>query len=128
MELSFYGGLQSAPPSTVTLADDPIIPDASFTVPWVGQSLQFPIYVGLRATYWRSDTFGFGYDYAHNKAFAGTDVLPSGYRALEFTDGLNTHTINAYRRWPDAWGRLTPYVGAGAGVEWIDFPCPRSWI
>jgi lipid A oxidase len=39
-----------------------------------------------------------------------------GYEVLELTDGLKTLTINAYRRWNEVLGDLTPYVGGGIGV------------
>ena len=43
--------------------------------------------------------------------------MPPGYSALEFSDGLNSLTINAYYRWANAAGLFTPYVGAGAGLS-----------
>ena len=36
---------------------------------------------------------------------------------MEFTDGLNTLTLNAYRRWNQQFGDFTPYVGGGVGVS-----------
>jgi len=43
--------------------------------------------------------------------------LPDGYDVLEFTDGLNILTVNAYRRWSSAFGDVSPYVGGGVGVS-----------
>lgn len=117
-ELSVYGGLQSAPPSDVAVSGDSVIPDGSASIAWKGRSLEAPYYYGVRATYWTSDSYGFGLDFAHNKVYPKEGELPAGYDRLEFTDGLNTLTVNAYKRWPGAalGGRLTPYVGAGLGV------------
>ena len=116
-EISLYGGLQSAPPSDITVSGDSVLPDDSFRQSWEGKPFEWPIYAGFRATYWSSETFGFGLDYTHNKTYPENDVLPAGYRALEFTDGLNTWTINAYHRWPQFYGTVTPYVGAGLGLS-----------
>lgn len=117
LELSFYIGPQSAPPSDIAVSGDAVIPDDAFRQDWTGQSFIYPIYAGLRLTKWQSETFGFGFDYTHNKVRPDVADLPGGYDALEFTDGLNTWTINAYRRWPSAFGAATPYVGAGLGIS-----------
>ena len=119
VELGFYGGLQSAPHSRVIFSGDGVIPDEDYLVGWEGRSLEAPIYYGLRATYWGSDTVGFGVDFTHAKIYPKEGDLPAGFDALEFTDGLNILTANVYRRWPGAlWdGALTPYVGAGLGVS-----------
>lgn len=115
VELSFYGGAQSAPASDVSVRDG-IIGNDDFSISWEGRSSAAPIYYGIRATHWQSDTFGYGLDFAHNKIYPKDGELPAGYEVLEFTDGLNTLTVNAYRRWNDAFGGLTPYVGGGIGV------------
>ncbi|MCG3268387.1 outer membrane beta-barrel protein [Yoonia sp. I 8.24] len=115
VELSFYGGVQSAPSSDVSVRDD-VIGDDDFSISWEGRSSSAPIYYGIRATRWRSDTFGYGLDFAHNKIYPEDGELPAGYEVLEFTDGLNTLTVNAYHRWNGAFGDLTPYVGGGIGV------------
>lgn len=117
IEVSLYTGLQSAPASDVSVRGDPIIPDSDFSQSWEGKPFEWPLYAGFRITRWTSDTVGFGLDYAHNKTYPKDDELPSGFRALEFTDGLNTWTINAYRRWPALVGNSTPYIGAGAGLS-----------
>lgn len=117
-ELSLYTGTQTAPPSNITVRGDSVIPDAMFEQLWEGQSHLWPIYGGFRVTFWQDQNFGYGLDYAHNKTRPPNAALPAGYDALEFTDGLNTWTINAYWRWPDAvFGQATPYVGAGAGLS-----------
>lgn len=109
VELGFYGGLQEAPHSSIhhsILGDD--------FVRWEGRSFQMPPQYGLRATWWRSETWGYGVDFNHVKAYAD-DPASYGYDRLEFTNGLNIVTLNVWRRWPNA-GRLTPYAGAGLGV------------
>lgn len=116
-EFSLYTGNQSAPASDISIRGDDAIPDSDFTQDWVGNSSTWPIYGGFRVTYWQTDTFGFGLDYAHNKVEPPRNGAPAGYDNLEFTDGLNTWTINAYRRWPTAYQNLTPYIGAGAGIS-----------
>ncbi len=115
VQLSFYGGVQSAPASDISIRGDAIIPDDDFSQDWVGRSFEAPPYYGIRATRWKSPTFGYGLDFAHNKVYPDGD-LPAGYQVLEFTDGLNTLTINAYRRWNEAIGDVTPYVGGGIGI------------
>jgi lipid A oxidase len=117
LELSFYGGVQSAPDSIVDISGDSFIPDANFNQSWQGESFIYPIYSGFRMTSWRDANFGWGLDYTHNKTNPLNEDLPAGFSNLEFTDGLNTWTINAYYRWPDAFGGFTPYVGAGAGLS-----------
>ena len=115
VELSFYGGAQSALDSDVSVRDD-VIGDDDFSIDWEGRSTAAPIYYGIRATRWHNDTFGYGLDFAHNKIYPKDGELPAGYDVLEFTDGLNTLTVNAYRRWNGAFGDLTPYVGGGIGI------------
>lgn len=116
-ELSFYTGYQTAPHSVVRGTGGTVDGD-EFSVGWDGRSFEMPPYYGLRATWWRSDTFGWGVELNHAKVYAPDDVLTSeGYDRLEFTDGLNLVTVNAYRRWPSAWGDFTPYVGGGAGLS-----------
>lgn len=116
VELSFYGGVQSAPSSDVSIRGDDVVADDDFTQDWEGRSAEAPIYYGVRATRWQSPSFGYGLDFAHNKVYPTDDNLPAGYDVLEFTDGLNTLTVNAYRRWDQAFGEVTPYVGGGLGV------------
>ena len=115
VELSFYGGLQSALPSDVTVDGDSVIADETNNVTWEGKSFAAPPYYGIRATVWSSTEFGYGLDFAHNKIYPKT--LPDGYQTLEFTDGLNTLTVNAYRRWENGIGDFTPYVGGGIGLS-----------
>jgi lipid A oxidase len=120
-EFSAYIGNQTAPSSDIEISGDDVIPDSDFNQQWVGNSGTWPIYGGFRLTYWQSETFGYGLDYAHNKVEPKRGREPAGFDNLEFTDGLNTWTINAYRRWPGvldgALADVTPYVGAGVGIS-----------
>lgn len=116
IELSFYGGAQSAPASDISIRGDDVIADSDFRQNWEGRSSSAPIYYGIRATRWQSPTFGYGLDFAHNKVYPKDDELPAGFDVLEFTDGLNTLTVNAYRRWPNMVGNVSPYIGGGLGV------------
>ena len=116
VELSFYGGAQNAPHSDVFISGDSAYPARTF-IGWEGRSFDSPIYYGLRATIWQSQTFGYGVDFAHNKIYPQDSELDgTPFETLEFTDGLNTLTVNAYRRWPGALGAVTPYVGGGLGL------------
>jgi len=114
VELSFYAGAQSAQPSEV-LIRDPLSGSLDARLDWEGLSFDAPLYYGIRATRWRSSAFGVGLDFAHNKVYAAS--LPEGYDVLEMTDGLNTLTVNAYRRWSDVMGAISPYVGGGVGIS-----------
>ncbi len=116
IELSFYGGAQNAPHSDVFITGDSNYPAKTF-IGWEGRSFEAPPYYGWRATLWQSQTFGYGIDFAHNKVYPQEGELDgTPFETLEFTDGLNTLTVNAYRRWPGAFGMATPYVGGGLGV------------
>lgn len=117
IEVSLYYGQQTAPSSDVDIRGDSAIPDLSFRQEWSGNSSTWPIYGGFRITKWESDVFGWGLDWTHNKVEPRRGREPAGFDNLEFTDGLNIWAINAYYRWPNAYGDLTPYVGAGAGIS-----------
>lgn len=116
VELSFYGGVQTANPSDVSIRGDSVIEDDDFSIAWEGRSFDAPPYYGIRATIWQSDEFGYGLDFAHNKIYPKDGELPAGYDVLEMTDGLNTLTVNAYRRWTGAFAGMSPYVGGGLGL------------
>ena len=109
VELSFYSGTQSAPHSII---NDSVLGEGR--VKWLGKSFEAPIYAGLRATWWKSETWGFGVEVNHAKVYSENKAA-LGYDVLEFTDGLNLITANVFRRFPNA-GRFTPYVGGGLGI------------
>lgn len=112
VELSFYGGLQGSPHGSIRQGGS-----APQGVSWQGKSFEAPPYYGLRATWWRSATFGIGLEVNHAKVYAA-DPAALGFDRLEFTDGLNIVTANMWRRWPGALakGRVTPYAGIGLGL------------
>ncbi|MFT6537954.1 MAG: lipid A oxidase [Loktanella salsilacus] len=115
VELSFYGGIQSAPHSDVFTSGADGYP-SNTRVKWEGKSFDAPPYYGIRATYWASETFGYGLDFTHAKVYSDDESREgTPYEVLEFTDGLNTLTANAYRRFQPMRG-FTPYVGAGVGL------------
>ena len=115
VELSFYGGSYVAGGSDVAIRD-PQLGNDRFPIEWDTSETDGLPYLGLRATAWRSASFGIGIDFAQNSVFASADSLPDDYTELQFTDGLNTLTVNAYRRWTNALGDVSPYVGGGLGV------------
>ena len=118
VELSFYGGSQSAPHSTVSIYGDSVIADDQFVAGWEGRSLTAPPYYGIRATWWTNDRFGFGVELNHAKVYADDATLTaSGLERFEFSDGINILTVNAFRRWEDAFAGFTPYVGGGIGIS-----------
>ena len=118
-ELSFYTGFQTAPHANVS-GDDPgnsVSEDVDFTPAWEGKPFEAPPYYGIRGTWWRNATFGIGLELNHTKVYADEDdAADNGFSRLEFTDGLNIITVNAFRRWPQQFGDWTPYVGGGIGV------------
>lgn len=116
MELSFYTGWQTLPHSRLSGE----LPNGGGSydelVGWEGKPFQMPPYYGARATWWRSETLGFGIEYTHTKAYAPDSTKSAlGFSRLEFSDGHNVLTANVMRRWQDRWGEITPYVGAGLG-------------
>ncbi|WP_428926455.1 phosphatase PAP2 family protein [Marinibacterium sp. SX1] len=118
LELSFYTGFQNAHSNDVSGTDPTGVGDFNFSASWDGKSFSAPPYYGVRATWWRTDDWGFHLDFTHSKAYASDETLAAtGFETLEFTDGLNNITLGVSRRWLNQWwGRATPYVGLGAGV------------
>lgn len=119
-ELSFYLGAQSSPHSVVSGTDPGNAEDETpdFTAKWEGRSFEAPVYYGWRATRWQTETFGWGAEFTHAKVYSDDDTrAEGGFDVLELTDGINILTLNAYRRWPNQLGPLTPYVGGGVGIS-----------
>ncbi|MFW2541325.1 outer membrane protein [Primorskyibacter sp. 2E107] len=117
IELSLYTGWQTLPHSRLSGELPNNAGSYDELVGWDGKSFQMPPYYGARATWWRSETLGFGVEYTHTKAYAPDDVKSTlGFSRLEFSDGHNVLTANVMRRWPDRWGDITPYVGGGLGI------------
>lgn len=117
-EISIYGGIQDAPHSGVSGRDPGGLGAFDFNADWEGRSGEMPPYWGFRWTRWQTETFGWGIDVNHAKVYADDDTLrDSGFSHLEFTDGLNIVTLNAWRRFTDTNWPVTPYVGAGVGLS-----------
>lgn len=119
-QLSIYGGVQGLPHSDVS-GNDPSaggVGSFDFTAGWDGNSFEAPPYYGVRGTWWRTEDFGYALDFTHSKAYADDDTLAtSGFEVLEFTDGINTLTFNAMKRFPISNQRFKPYIGGGVGIS-----------
>jgi len=104
-------------------------------VAWYTDPFKSPIYYGARVAQWfGAGKVGTGIDFIHSKAiapldeesnFSGTlDGQPLPPRArmrdilskLEFSHGHNMLLLNGFLRLPSIGARVSPYVGAGAGV------------
>lgn len=115
-QLSIYGGVQSLPHSGVTGNDPAGVGSFSFSAGWEGNSFKMPPYYGVRGTWWQENNIGYSLDFTHSKAYANDETLAaSGFEVLEFTDGINTLTLNAVKRLKTR-GNFTPYVGGGLGI------------
>lgn len=116
-ELSLYLGWQTLPHSRLSGELPNNGGKYNELVGWKGKPFSNPPYYGARATYWTSDTLGFGVEYTHTKAYAPDAVKTKlGFGRLEFSDGHNVATVNVMKRWPEKWGNVTPYVGGGLGL------------
>ena len=134
-QVGLYGGYSWNHNSDVDLQQGAATDITHDSVHWDSEPWQMPPYWGVRALYrpMRESRWGLMLDYTHAKTIADRDraVSVSGtldgvpvagelapstvYDRLEFTNGLNTMTLNAIYRFPlnSTW---TPYVGAGIGV------------
>lgn len=119
-EVSAYGGANTASSSDVELDQDGF--SESFDVDWYGDSFEMPPYYGLRGTYWLGrfsrPNWGVAIDFTHSKVKADLDDDEVGdeFDRLEFTDGLNTGTLNLFYRMPLT-DRFGAYAGVGAGIS-----------
>ena len=113
------------------------------SVEWTDGSFKSPIFYGLRGAYFfpGSKRWGVALDFTHAKIISDTSqvtrvhgtrggtatdesrTIRPDIESMELSDGHNFLTLNAIHRWfPSGardrgfWGRLQPYVGAGAGV------------
>ena len=113
-EFAIYGGEQSSPHSRVTHTE---AGRTSFLAGWEGDSLSFPLYLGMRYTEWMDDQWGWAVNYTHSKAKADAETLSTNkFTRLELTDGINPITAIALRRFDPINGGLKPYVGFGVGI------------
>lgn len=103
VELSFYGGWRGAPDGGVTVPGPAGAPDVERGAgAALGDGAQF----GLRGTWWGGSGFGVALDYSR------VEGEGSGDPAIGRLDSV---TVNGLRRWEDALGGATPYLGAGLG-------------
>lgn len=118
LELGVYGGMNESSHSKGVLSNGTAEQVDYFK--WDGKSFEGPIYYGARLTYWPDSlqNWGFGVDFTHAKAYADLSQLggPGNYTRLEFSDGLNLLTANAFYKhdWDNG---LRAYGGAGAGLS-----------
>jgi lipid A oxidase len=110
-------------------------------VPWEGRAFDDPPYYDVRLTWWspRRPLWGVGLDLTHAKAYlddgevvfargriagrevAGPLLARDVVQQLNFSHGLNTVTVDVYRRFlaprrPYREAQVALYLGAGAGV------------
>jgi lipid A oxidase len=124
-QLSVYGGANTANESEVTLNLGAL--SGEFDVDWFGDSFNKPPYYGLRGTYWLNDfnlaNWGIAIDFTHAKVKADLDDPAVGARfdRLEFTNGLNSLTLNGLYRMPlDERFGLYAGIGAGASIPHVE--------
>lgn len=119
-QLSVYGGANTANNSDVTLNLGPL--SGKFNVDWFGDSFRRPPYYGVRGTWWLDNfnypNWGVALDFTHAKVKADLDdpTVGARFRRLEFTNGLNSLTLNGLYRMPLN-NRFSLYAGAGAGAS-----------
>jgi lipid A oxidase len=119
-QISVYGGMNAVTDNDATL--DLRGSSTDLDIDWSGDSFEFPPYWGLRGTYWLSEVgrsnWGVGVDFTHAKAVADLDDPAVGavFDRLEFTNGINSVTLNGFYRAPIN-DRFTLYAGAGVGAS-----------
>jgi lipid A oxidase len=117
-QISVYGGANTNFNSPGTLVSGATADHRNFD--WEGKPFQMPPYWGAQITHWwnRGASWGLALDYTHTKAYADLNFATDPvYSHLEFTDGNNLFMLNLmYRFNPMFDGRLTPFVGVGAGI------------
>ena len=119
-QFSIYGGANAVSDSDATLDLGGV--STEYDIEWSGDSFEMPPYWGLRGTYWMSDfgrpNWGVGLDFTHAKAVADLDdpIVGATFDRLEFTNGINSVTLNGLYRAPLN-DRFTLYGGAGVGVS-----------
>jgi len=151
--IAAYTGAPYNYPSAARIVDPG---EADFTIDpvnWYTNPFKNPIYYGARVAHWLpGGTAGAGIDFIHSKAIAPLDeeVNFSGTRngqelpprarirdiinKLEFSHGHNMLLFNGMLRLPNIGARISPYVGAGAGIllphtelQFTDGAKPRTY-
>ena len=118
VDLSVYAGWQTLPHSRISGDLPGGQGKYDELVGWKGKAFSAPPYYGARATWWKDDgVWGYGFEYTHTKAYMPDEIKDRlGFSRFEFSDGHNVTTINLTRRYPQAWGKATPYLGGGLGI------------
>lgn len=133
-----FTGVPYTYPSAARIVNPNAKAATDFTVDpvgWYTDPFKSPIYYGARIAQWLgSGKIGTGVDFIHSKAIAPLDdeanfsgtldgqPLPARSRIrdilskLEFSHGHNMLLFNGFLRLPSIGARVSPYVGAGAGV------------
>ena len=115
--VSIYGGYQVAAESRV-IGVDQNGNVFNFTAQWEGKSFTPSPYYGFRFTHWYENDWGVSLDFTHAKAYADSNTLQkSGFDRLEFSDGLNILTVNAFKRYPSRSHDWVLYWGVGVGIS-----------
>lgn len=117
VEVSIYAGTLPANAADVAIRSDDSMANTQTAAPWVGHATVTPRTYGIRATRWRSPSFGYGVELSRSSLDLDEGNLPPGYTAFAFANQLNTLTVNAYRRWSSVLGDVSPYVGGGVGLS-----------
>jgi lipid A oxidase len=121
-QMSVYGGFNRANDGDVTLTQGAL--SGTYGIEWIGgDSTEWrEPYYGVRGTYWFSDfgmpNWGAAIDFTHAKVSADLDDPAVGgtFNRLEFTNGLNSLTLDALYRKPLT-DRFLIYAGVGAGAS-----------
>ncbi|MCB1520596.1 MAG: hypothetical protein KDJ37_08470 [Hyphomicrobiaceae bacterium] len=131
-----YAGAPYTYPSTVSLKKSGQHDFSVEDVEWEAKPFESPIYYGARVIRWfDGGRTGAMVDFTHSKAlsllgqekvFKGTisgapapakAILGDVFRRLEFSHGHNMLTLNGLWRLAFNLPRLSPYVGAGIGIN-----------
>ena len=116
-DISVYGGASASPHSGIDYDFNDGLGARSANPSWDGASFEMPPYYGVRGTYWfdSAPNWGLALDFTHAKVEADLAEAPD-FTQLEFTDGINLLTANAFYR-HEFTDRITPYAGVGVGLS-----------
>ncbi len=134
--IAAYSGSPYTYPSDVKITKPGVHDFTAKDVDWQGLPFVNPIYYGVRIARWfEGGRFGSMLDFTHSKAISIRDekiqyegtydgkpapetaLVRDVFRKLEASHGHNMLTLNGLMRLPSFSLRLSPYVGAGAGVS-----------
>lgn len=132
-----YGGIPYTYASKVSLKKPGTHDFSAEPVTWRGEPFIDPIYYGVRVVRWFGEgRTGSMLDFTHSKTIAelqndakfkglinGTETpesvkkLNDVFKRLEFSHGHNMLTVNGLLRLADLHPRMSPYIGAGVGIN-----------